>query len=220
MKVYLPIHVGGAAQQFPTERKMNRLPLCVYFWPETAGNIPENESLFVIAVKTSHTTLRDKARQLIRLAIRQVLAEKLSCPLAEIKFISELGQALKLMQPKQNIGLSVSHESGLSLAAINMNGKVGVDLLAMNNSFTKKEMYSLSSDYLGHQKAEYLSSLPMNMQNYAFGIAWTELEARLKCKEENLIEWSPSREKRLVNYSTRALLVPEGYVATMAYLEH
>jgi 4'-phosphopantetheinyl transferase len=199
---------------------MNRLPLSVYFWPEEAGSILIEESLLVIAVKTPPTTLRDKARQLVRLAIRQVLAEKLSFPLADIEFISEPGQALKLLQPKQNVGLSVSHESGLSLAAINMNGKVGVDLLAINNSLTKNEIYSLSTDYLGHQKAEYLSSLPMNKQNYAFAIAWTELEALLKCKEENLIEWCPSREKRLDNFSTRTLRVPEGYVATVAYLEH
>jgi 4'-phosphopantetheinyl transferase len=220
VKVSLLTRAGGAAQQFLIELKMCQLPLAVYFWPEETCSIPVEESLLVIAVRTPPTNLRAEARQLVRLALRQVLADKLSFPLADIEFISEPGQSLKLLQPRQKIGLSISHESGLSLAAINMNGKVGVDLVATNSSLTKSEMYTLSADYLGYSAAEYLSSLPKDQQNHAFAIAWTELEARLKCQEENLIEWSSSREKRLDNYSTRTLLVPEGYVATVAYLEH
>ena len=47
-----------------------------------------SQSLIVIAVRTLPTTLRSQARKLIRMAITQVLADKLSCPYAEIKLTS------------------------------------------------------------------------------------------------------------------------------------
>ena len=191
--------------------------LNVYFWPESAGSIPMNENLIVIAVSTLPTTLRSQARKLIRIAITQVLANKLACPNAEIKFISQSGQSLKLSQPRQNIGLSISHESGLSLAAINMNGRVGVDLIDMKSIPNDNEIYKLALEYLGIQVAEYLLFLPSELQKHAFANAWTKFEARLKCEEKSLTEWIPSSPLQINNLTIRSLKLPESYVGTVVF---
>ena len=192
-------------------------PLTVYFWPESADSIPVNESLIMIAVRTLPTTLRSQARKLIRMAITQVLADKLSCSYAEIKLISQSGQSLKLSQPRQSIELSISHESGLSLAAINVNGKVGLDLIDVKSIPNNNEIYKLASEYLGTQVAEYLSLLPSELQKHAFANAWTEFEARLKCQEKSLTEWAPSSALQLNTLSTRPLKLQESYIGTVVF---
>ncbi len=192
-------------------------PLTVYFWPESADSIPVNESLIMIAVRTLPTTLRSQARKLIRMAITQVLADKLSCLPTEIKLISQSGQSLKILQPQQDIGLSISHESGLSLAAINMNGKVGLDLIDVKSIPNNNEIYKLASEYLGTQVAEYLSLLPSELQKHAFANAWTEFEARLKCQEKSLTEWATSSALQRNTLSVRPLKLPESYIGTVVF---
>ena len=196
---------------------MPPLLLTVCFWPESSDSIPIDQSLIVIAVRTLPTTLRSQARKLIRIAIRQVLAKKLTCHYAEIKLISQLGQSLKLLQPRRNIGLSISHESGLSLAAININGSVGVDLIDIKTIPNKSEIETLALEYLGAEVAEYLSHLSFEEQNRAFAQAWTEFEARLKCQEKSLTEWIPSSALQLNTLAVRSLSLPESYIGTIAF---
>ena len=192
-------------------------PLTVYFWPESVDDIPVNQSLIVIAVRNLPTTLRSQARKLIRLAITQVLADKLSCSYTEIKLITQPGQSVKVSQPRQTIGLSISHELGLSLAAINMNGKVGVDLIDVKSIPNDHEIYKLALEYLGTQVAEYLSLLPSELQKHAFANAWTEFEARLKCQGESLDEWTASSALQLNTLIIQPLELPEGYIGTVAF---
>ena len=192
-------------------------PLSVYSWPKSADDIPVNQRLIVIAVRTLPTILRSQARKLIRMAITQVLADKLSCSYTEIKLISQSGQSVKVSQPRQNIGLSISHEPGLSLAAINMNGKVGVDLIDVKSIPNDHEIYKLALEYLGTQVAEYLSLLPSELQKQAFAKAWTEFEAQLKCQEKSLGEWTASSALQLNTLTIRHLKLPDGYVGTVAF---
>ena len=192
-------------------------PLAVYFWPDSAGSIPNKKNLIVIAVRTLPTTIRFQARKQIRMAIQHVLAEKLSCQYTEVKFISELGQSLKLTQPRQNIGLSISHESGLSLAAINMQGRVGVDLINIKTIPNKSEIETLALEYLGAGVADSLSHLSFEEQNRAFAQAWTEFEARLKCQEKNLTEWIPSNATQLNTLAARSLSLPENYIGSVVF---
>ena len=179
--------------------------------------MPAKQNMIVIAVRTVPTTLRFQARKLIRIAIRQVIAKKLACQYTEVKFISELGQSLKLAQPRQNIGLSISHESGLSLAAINMHGRVGVDLIDIKTIPNKSEIDTLALEYLGAELAEYLSHLSCEEQNHAFAQAWTEFEARLKCQEKSLTEWIPSSALQRNTLAVRSLSLPESYIGTVVF---
>lgn len=186
----------------------------VCLFPDASNCLEIAQDLLVIAVHTPLTTVRTEARQRIRLALKQVLAKKLNCTLSEIEFFSEAGKALKLMRPKHAIGLSISHESGLSIAAINMCGRVGVDLMLKQNSLTYEEMHQLATDYLGIETAELISHLPNNLQHDAFAKAWTTFEAQLKCQEQQITEWNPSRE-RLPNSETFNLILPVGYIGSL-----
>lgn len=198
---------------------MPLLPPTVCFWPESLDNIPIDQRLIVIAVRTLPTTFRFQARKLIRIAIRQVLAKKLNCQYAEIELISQLGQSLKLSQPRQNIGLSVSHESGLSLAAININGSVGVDLINIKTIPNKREIKTLALEYLGAEVAEHLSNLSCYQQKYEFAHAWSAFEARLKCQKKGLSEWTALSALQLKALSIQPLNLPDDYVGTIAFLD-
>lgn len=196
---------------------MGQDPMKVYYWPESAASIPINQSLLVIGVYTPPTTIRAQARKLVRIALKQVLAAKLACPVAEIKLSTQAGQGLKLLQPKQTIGLSVSHESGLSLVAINMNGKVGIDLIDIKTIPNNSEIDALTNDYLGVKTAQYLFNLPPEQQSIAFAKAWTEFEAHLKYQEKNLNEYDSSNGLHTNNLITRHLKLPEGYIGTVVF---
>ena len=196
---------------------MGQVPMVIYSWPESAASIPINQSLIVIGVFTPPTILRAQARKLVRIAIKQVLAAKLACPVTEIKLSTQAGQGLKLLQPKQMIGLSVSHESGLSLIAINMNGKVGVDLINIITIPNINEIDALANDYLGVKTAQHLFNLQPEQQSMAFAIAWTEFEAHLKYQEKNLSEYDSANILQTSNVIARQLTMPEGYIGTVVF---
>lgn len=191
--------------------------LPVYYWPESSASIPVNQSLIVIGVHTPPTTLRAQARKLVRIALKQVLAAKLACPVTEIKLSTQAGQGLKLLQAKKTIGLSVSHESGLSVAAINMNGKVGIDLIDIKTIPNNSEIDALANDYLGVKTAKHLFNLPPEQQSRAFAEAWTEFEAHLKYQEKNLSEYESLNGLHTNNLITRHLKLPEGYIGTVVF---
>lgn len=189
----------------------------VYFWPKAADSIPIDETLIVIAVSTLPTTLRSQARKLIRMAIIEVLAKKLACQCAEIKLVSQSGQPLKVLQPKQNIGLSISHESGLSVAAINMNGRVGIDLIDIKTIPNNNEMYNLASEYLGLQVAKHIALLPIEQQRQAFAKAWTEFEACLKYQEKKITEWTTFSTLQPSTFASQPLKMPSDHIGTVVF---
>jgi len=194
---------------------MNARPLTVNFWPDCVANTVIEHDLFVIAVRTPQTTLRDEARQKIRAALTEVLAIKLACPPQELVFISTPGQALKLLHSSYDIGLSISHESGLSVAAVNMQGNVGVDVMLNSSIPNGDEMLTLARDYFGIEQALTIEQLPEALQSAAFIHSWVKLEARLKCLEIDLVEWSGARDSQ-ANVSTYFLNLPDGYTGVVA----
>lgn len=191
--------------------------LSVLEWPNDAGKlIPEN-GLLVIALRTSLTMQRAEARQLVRVAIQEVLALLLHCDVSEIDLLSQAGQAVKLLNKNRNIGLSISHEVGLSLVAINMHGSIGVDLMAINSVPDDAELRALAIEYLGVNVAERILREPIESHKEAFAMAWTEFEASLKAKGEALVECSAARDKKLESLNVCSLALDNGYVGAIAY---
>ncbi|MDI1362487.1 hypothetical protein [Methylotenera sp.] len=191
--------------------------LSVLEWPNDAGKlIPEN-GLLVIALRTSPNMQRAEARQLVRVAVQEVLALLLHCDVNEIDLLSQAGQAVKLLNKNHNIGLSISHEVGLSLVAINMSGSVGIDLMVINSVPDDAELRTLAIEYLGVNIAERILNGPIQAHKEAFAMAWTEFEASLKAKGEALIEWSAARDEKLESLNVCSLVLDNGYVAAIAY---
>lgn len=196
---------------------MAHQPLTVYDWPASANRLKLDNSLLVIALRTTPSIPRAEARLQIRAALKEALALLLTCSTADIKFLAQPGKALRLLKQKQNIGLSISHEVGISLAAIHINGAVGIDLMALNSTPASKEIHTLATDYLGRKIAQQLACLPDNQQAKGFAKAWTAFEAGLKCSGEQLIEWNEATENRLAQFTCRDLILPDGYIGTVAF---
>ena len=191
--------------------------LTVHDWPTSVNQLKLDEGLLVIALRTSAKTSRPEARLQIRETLHKVLAMLLKCDVGEVQLLSQQGKPLTLLNPALNIGLSISHEIGLSLAAINMNGAVGIDLMSLNNMPALNEIHSLATDYLGSTIAQQLASLSANLQTNAFAKAWTAFESRLKCGDIALTEWNEAAEIHLAQYTYKDLMLPDGYIGTVAF---
>ncbi|WP_122697970.1 4'-phosphopantetheinyl transferase superfamily protein, partial [Pseudomonas viridiflava] len=74
-------------------------------------------------------------------------------------------------------GLSFSHESGLSVAAVNLSGLVGVDVMTVQNV---PDWQTVARDYLGPTVTHRLQETPEGARNLAFANAWCQHEALLK----------------------------------------
>lgn len=200
---------------------MKNRPLVVPHWTGAAPLAMPEDGLLVFSLVTPLTRNRDSARQQVRSALRATLAPLLGCAPEAVPLRSHPGQPLRLDVPQGKIGLSVSHETGLSLLAIHLNGTVGVDLLRVADiPKDDAELQRLSADYCGAESAASLAALPKEARRQAFARAWVTLEAGLKCLGEGLAEWSPERQVWLVNCRIRELALPEGLVGAVASLIH
>ena len=172
------------------------------------------DGLYVLAVQTPETLLRDNARKAVRRALCTALSELLAAKKGRIALTSSPGQAIRLAPPWSHIGISVSHEPGLSLAAIHLGGAVGIDLMRLGAPIADIEL--LAHDYLGPAEAIAIGTQPTEMRQLAFAHVWTHLEARLKCLALPLNEWAPELETQLAACTVTELTMPSGWIAAVA----
>lgn len=175
--------------------------------------VPE---LLVISVLTPDSTLRDAARAQLRDALRKVLSLQLGCAPESIVLMSIPGQALRVKRPGhgQNIGLSVSHEASLSVAALRRSGPVGVDIMRIAPAF---DWRAVARDYLGPQAFGRITHQPTSEQPLAFAQEWTRLEAGLKCLGLALQEWTPTLAQSLEGCRLMELDLPPGLCGAVAW---
>lgn len=178
----------------------------VLHWP---APFDKAQDLLIVAIDTPHKPIRDTARQLVRDVLREILGD------AEL--ISVPGQAIRLARPDSPIGISVSHESGLSLLAVNFSGPVGIDLLRIpDDTDWAPQISTLARDYLGPKIARQLNdrASPERLANFAQ--TWAAHEACLKCRGLALVEWSSGLEASLAKCCAQPLSLPAGYVGAVA----
>jgi len=185
------------------------------FVPPLTGNaLAEAPGLHLRCLKTPETPLRESARRIVRGALRETLANLLPAEGESLALISVPGQPIRLAPPWTDVGLSVSHEPGLSLFAINLDGPVGVDLLRI--AALPADIDAVARDYLGLGTARTLAGLASGHQQHAFARAWTRFEACLKCEALDLREWTPELAERLAACRVAELAMPAGWVAAVA----
>ena len=182
-------------------------------WPAT---LSASARLHLLAVETPDTPLRETARGQIRAALREALAQILGRPASSLSIHSIPGEAPRLIQPDSKVGLSISHEAGLSLAAIHLDGAVGVDCLRVSEL---ADLPVLARDYLGAEAAQAIARLPQSEHASAFAALWCAHEAKLKCLGLSLQEWSPELARRLSACVAKPLALPEGWAGAVATLE-
>lgn len=190
-------------------------PIAVRAWDDKVA--ATNHDLHVIAVETPDTQDRRVAREMVRAAVAEFLATRLGCGIQDIALTSSPGQPLRVQLANATIGLSISHEPGLSLAAVHFGGRVGIDLLRVSTaSDWLADVPRLAQDYLGPDAAGELKLLPANERANHFAESWTRLEAGLKCLEIGLTEWTPALQRELDKLEYVRLDLPIGYVGTVA----
>ena len=154
---------------------------------------------------------RQRARDQVRATLRALLAQHFQLPLSAIAVDDRRGArvraALVAGTPVPpgwaTLGLSISHEAGVALIALRTAGPVGVDLAALPVG------WPCEGDVLQRQAALYLgpdhAAAQPGADAVAFVRGWAALEARLKCLEAPLAEWSPALAARLARCGTAAL---------------
>lgn len=167
--------------------------LAVHPWPGPTP-VPQ-DGLFAILIEPSTAstapspyagTQRDAARRQIRLAAREALAAVLRRPIADITIASSPGRPphILLAGAPSHIGISLTHEQHYSLAAINLNGPIGADIMRVHDI---PDWKAVAHDYLGPATTAALQTttdLPRT-----FTRAWTQREAALKYHAQQLSEW-------------------------------
>lgn len=172
----------------PTRSTSDAAALAVHPWP---GALPAvHAGPVVIGVAAPPGERREVARGRVRLAVRQATAQLSGLALEQIELASQPGQAPRLRLTsageKSEAGLSISHENGWSLAAINLHGPVGIDLMRVREV---PDWQAVARDYLGEAVAGELARLAPQDRALAFAREWTAREAGLKCEGLPLGEW-------------------------------
>ena len=177
-----------------------------------AGTAPD---LVVISVATPDSPLRHVARLQLRTAVREVLGLQLDCTPESIVLASRPGQAIRVDLPRHGIGigLSVSHEAGLSVAAIHRCGPVGIDILRLPQELVRDPA---APENHTQEDPPRLHAPPPICPPPAFAHEWTRLEAGLKCLGVGLQEWNPSLAQRLESCRLTGLKLPAGLFGAVA----
>ncbi|KZL36581.1 phosphopantetheinyl transferase [Pseudomonas syringae pv. syringae] len=146
------------------------------------------QNVLLVSCVTRPGCARDEARNRIRTCVRSAVEQWLELPSGAITFISAPGVAPRLLIDGLPVpGFSISHEAGFSLAAINLQGAVGVDLMQVQ---AVPDWHAVALDYLGAEVATGLSGLPESIRTMAFAKAWCRREAFLKLHGLALEEWT------------------------------
>jgi len=163
----------------------------------------------VLVIAIAAPASRVEARAGVRLAVREAAAQWLSMDVDTILVQSNPGQAPRLQLPGRTLGLSISHDEGLSLAAIHLHGKVGLDVMRVESI---PDWEIVARDYLGPQVVQALAACSAMERPLALAQAWTAREASLKYAGLQLAEW----DGVIVDCRLQALPVALPYVATLA----
>lgn len=189
--------------------------LVAHQWPERSDLVLEDlrstQELAVISVSLPGTQSRQIAREAIRVAIREAIGAFLSLPPALVALRSHFDRPPSLNVSGIRIGLSVSHEAGTSVAAIRLDGPVGVDIVrSATGSNPTMHWKTVALDYLGPETSRRIARMQEEDQIISFLRSWTHLEARLKCLGVPLVEWGTGLDSTLSSCQTLELLgIPE-----------
>ena len=177
----------------------------VWWWPFT--ELPAPEGIIVIGIEG------DGDRPRARVRIREAIHDALLALTGDIVTLhGDTGEApWATGADGKRIGLSISHEGALSIAAINLHGAVGVDML---HTQLPADALAVTLDYLGPAAAQALTVAAPDARPAVFAAAWTDHEARLKCRGIDLGEWDDN--PLLASCQVFPLDLPEGLIGTLA----
>jgi 4'-phosphopantetheinyl transferase len=183
----------------------------VTWWPGALA--PSADGVHVIGMRGSGE--REAARTQVRVALREAIGQLYGFSSADIMIQFSPGVPPSLSFPRSPStrppGISISHDGPISLAAINLHGPVGIDLMQVQDI---DDWRALARDYLGAGTLSELQAAAAAQRAGVLARAWTEHEARLKCHGRQLAEWTGAPLPALC----RSLELPAPFVGTVATL--
>jgi 4'-phosphopantetheinyl transferase len=195
---------------------MTGRPITVLAWPAIAAlrTLQRAETVFVIRIETASTNDRTMARRQIRTALGEALGVLIGHDASRFNLDTVPGQPLQLVGSP--IGVSLSHEAGLSVAAIHLRGTVGIDIVRRDAiAQAEADWPMLARDYLGPAASQRIGQADPAQRLQVFATEWTAQEARLKCHGLGLVEWDAARES-IAEFELHPLVLPLQWLGTLA----
>ncbi len=195
-------------------------PVVVHAWPQDVRQVlnalRSPQAWSVLCIDTPHTSIRHVARQRIRSAVREALGGLWSQPPESITLSEQAGCAIEVDGAPMPMTLSLSHAPGLSVAAIRLRGRIGVDIMPLDaGPDGMPDWERVTQNYLGPQVYRELAMVAPDQRAAVFAQRWADWEAGLKCLSLALTEWTPALQNRLNDCRVRPLALPQGYCGSI-----
>ena len=188
--------------------------LAVRWWVDGVFvDAPSSAPVQVVGVRGQPD--RAAARRTIRAALVAALAQATGLPSERIALCGAPGEApYALLDGARRLSLAISHDGDLSVAALRLDGgAVGVDVMQVTEM---PDWEAVARDYLGPACAAALAQVPTSARAAAFARAWSEREARLKCRGLPLGEWRAEDASLESTCPCLPLALPDGYAGSLA----
>ena len=190
---------------------MNTAPKKIYLWPEMPSLPPPGQP---VLIRVATPPSRPAARQELRTVLRRILAAWSNIlpehlPLQE----TTRGPVWSGHIGSHTLDISLAYAEHDGLIGLMLGGFIGVDVMPIQR-ITEAEAVALH--YLGPEamKAIQRAEDPPT----AFALAWTGLEARIKCLKRELNEWhcAPALEANPCRIQNAVL--PDNLMVSLATL--
>jgi 4'-phosphopantetheinyl transferase len=177
------------------------------------------QATVVISLSFPQNLQREVARQQLHLAITELLIQAFSCAAEQIRLIRVAGSRLQCFVATQEIFISVSHEPGLSLAAISRKRQSGIDLMEAKPI---DDWQNIARIYFNPQQIAALQQAQDCDRASLFARYWTMMEARFKCAGVAITEYDKHLQQQMASVlkdaRSYALTLPAGYIGTLILL--
>ena len=189
-------------------------------WPADVGLLvlQHAPSVVVIGIETANSTDRTAARRQIRSALIDAVSKLTGRDATQLSVTSAPGRPLQILasMTDTNIGISIAHEAGLSVAAINPVGPIGIDIVRLDIvAASAADWPQMADDYLGAAAAARIAATAPAYRAQQFAIEWTAQEASLKCVGHGLVEW-PAAPASISSLEVQPLALPLPWIGRLA----
>ncbi len=162
---------------------MNGRSIVPTHWPDLPP-LPRFGEPVLVRVKTA--PLRSEARQQVRVAAREILAEWSKRPAGVIEWReTPRGPICEPTPDHPTVSLSFSYDGGAGWIGLVRGGTIGIDAMKASPF---AEMPAVARLYLGPIASDAIAAATDPAR--AFALAWTEMEARTKLLRRDLTEWA------------------------------
>jgi 4'-phosphopantetheinyl transferase len=186
-----------------------RMSNAISYWPE-CPEIPPPGRFVLICVRTGLP--RAEARSQVRTVLRQILAawSQLSpeqLPLKE----TPRGPVWQNRLLGDTLDVSLSYAASEAWIALSRGGLIGVDVMRLE---PVPEAAAIAQNYFGPADRSALRQSTDPVRDFA--LAWTQLEARCKCLQQGLTEWSEASATQAQGCSTDSVIVEDRLALSVA----